>query len=349
VVIAPLAVAAYAIWDRVARYEAYGTIGGCVIPITAPCDGVAKAIHVRKGDSVRQGQLLVTMEDPQLDRELERLRDELRIARATLDAELAKLRWNLQIAGVRGGQGTDELLDLWNVLAQENAAVADVEMQREHSQSLHHGEGARGGNDNAAGGEGLGQRTQTVESNPLRAEPAHRAPTPFRAVEGDLGQLAPALERIQSLRQQIIRKRQELKRCEVRSPTRGTVVGNQRFAGEHVGEADAMLGILQEDSLEAVVYFPQRRADSVRVGERIRLAVGRRDAEVMGIVHRIADRLGPPPPTLCHFYGEDAPLRAVYLRPEIPSGVELGVRLGSLVKVPYRRRSSRTSGADGPP
>jgi multidrug resistance efflux pump len=158
--------------------------------------------------------------------------------------------------------------------------------------------------------------------------------------EMDVSRLNTVLSRIQELQKAILDKKANLERCEIRSPTDGIVIANQRFSGERIAAADALVEILEKDSLEAVVYFPRDRAQQIKLGETVALAVGRHRTPIAGVVCRIEDPAGPPPSSIRRFYQAGQDLKAVHLKPSLPPGAELELRLGSIVKVPNRRRSS---------
>ncbi len=85
--------AVYAVWDSYWRYQAYGTVTGHLIQVSPPWDGVLQYLQVQEGDAVRQGQLLLTVDNTELRQRHAQLGDELRVAQATLEAEAARLKW----------------------------------------------------------------------------------------------------------------------------------------------------------------------------------------------------------------------------------------------------------------
>ena len=58
-----------------------------------PFHGVLKTVLVREGDTVRQDAQLARVVDPEFEQQLARVTDEVRIAEATLQAEIAKVPW----------------------------------------------------------------------------------------------------------------------------------------------------------------------------------------------------------------------------------------------------------------
>src|SRR5581483_565756 len=84
--------AGHEVWSTYFRYEAYGTVTGNTIQVAPPWDGSLRYLHVREGDTVRQGELLLSLDSTELRQRHDRTADELRMAQATLEAEAAKLK-----------------------------------------------------------------------------------------------------------------------------------------------------------------------------------------------------------------------------------------------------------------
>src|SRR5262245_6290656 len=55
--------AGYQVWQAYFRFQAYGTVTGRTVQVSSPWDGVVRYLHVRPGDKVRQGQLLLTLDN----------------------------------------------------------------------------------------------------------------------------------------------------------------------------------------------------------------------------------------------------------------------------------------------
>src|SRR5262249_39436884 len=87
--------AGYQVWTSFFRYRAYGVVTGRVVAVAPPWDGVVHYAVIREGDPVRQGQLLVVVDNLDLRPKAAQLGDEIRIAQATREADRAKLKWQL--------------------------------------------------------------------------------------------------------------------------------------------------------------------------------------------------------------------------------------------------------------
>lgn len=84
IVLATITVLGHLIWDAFFRYQAYGLIVGRVVDVPAAHGGFVKVLHVREGDIVVPGQLLVTLINLELSQRLDRVSDELKIATYTM-------------------------------------------------------------------------------------------------------------------------------------------------------------------------------------------------------------------------------------------------------------------------
>ena len=91
--VAACAYAGYQVWDNFFRYSAYGTVTGKIVELSPPWEGDLAFLHIREGDRVRQGDVLVTMENHDLRQRQEQVVDELRLAQATLEADAVRLKW----------------------------------------------------------------------------------------------------------------------------------------------------------------------------------------------------------------------------------------------------------------
>ncbi len=59
-------VGVHRVWTAFFRYHAYGVVVGREIDISAPWQGQIKYMHVEENQTIRQGDLLATIEDPAL-------------------------------------------------------------------------------------------------------------------------------------------------------------------------------------------------------------------------------------------------------------------------------------------
>jgi len=72
----------YAIWSSLFQFQSYGVIEGRVISVSAPWDGSVHNWQVRDGEEVTQGQVLAVIKNIDMDHELEKFADELKMNQA---------------------------------------------------------------------------------------------------------------------------------------------------------------------------------------------------------------------------------------------------------------------------
>src|SRR5579884_2898762 len=73
---------AYTVWGSFLRYQAYGTVTGHLIQVSPAWEGDLRYLLVRESDTVRQGQLLFSVDNIELRQRHAQLGDELRIAQS---------------------------------------------------------------------------------------------------------------------------------------------------------------------------------------------------------------------------------------------------------------------------
>ena len=145
--------------------------------------------------------------------------------------------------------------------------------------------------------------------------------------------LRPQLIRIETLQAEISRLRDiTLAGAEVRAPVPGRVVKWHRFTGEFAAVADVVAEILEEGSLEAVVYVPQHEAQSLQSGDEVVVVVAPNRQPVRCQVVRLGDQYEEAPDNLRRYYRHHEKMLPVYLRPGY--GETAFARIGCEVKLP---------------
>ena len=128
----------YELWQTFWRYEAFGTVVGRSIGIFGPWDGVVRYVHVTEGQSIRQGQLLVTLDNTELRRELERNEGELKLAQADFEAASSRLQWqSSQQRDIYQESVADYYKALADLMADE-AKLGEAKVQHERIDGLHY-------------------------------------------------------------------------------------------------------------------------------------------------------------------------------------------------------------------
>ncbi len=330
-----LAVIGLMIWSSFFRFQAYGLVSGRVIRVSPTWEGVVKSIHVREGELVTQGQLLMTIDNVELRRRMDLLGDELRIAQAGVEAELARLQWESHTRRDHRQEALADYYKLWGEHLREESTLAELTVRRQQAvQFLEHGSISQD-EFNAIDYAQAGQKAKVEKLAIAVAELKRRVEEGTQRDEATPPQLKPALARIETLRRQITDVREQLERGDLVAPVVGRVVGRRFFAGERVQPTDTAIEILEEGSLEPVVYLPQNAADDLQVGEHLDIVADSHPDPIRCEVVRLGEKLEAPPESLRHFYRREQRVLPVYLRLPSSASDELAIRLGSEIKLPH--------------
>ena len=117
------------VWNSFLGVAAYGTVTGDTLRVTSPWAGFVHELTVQEGQSVKKGQLLATMHSLDLERQLGQIEDELRVERARLDGEKARLRWASQSHAA-------EYFELWGALLKNKEDLSRIRNDLERAQSV---------------------------------------------------------------------------------------------------------------------------------------------------------------------------------------------------------------------
>jgi multidrug resistance efflux pump len=334
------------VWDAYFRYQAYGTVTGRTLELTPMWDGVVRSIHVREGEEVRQGQLLVSMESLEYKHRYAQLGDDLRVAQATLDGEVAKLKWQaaLHLDQGKGAQALyyeahGELLREQARLEQLNASLRRAEQSlaqravapEDYDQIRY----ARQGQERK-----IAQLKKSVEDLRQRMEQG-RSLRPDKGGSGDSiaehggDHLKPFLARIEALHAERERVQEQMEQGEIRAPANGVVLKVAHFAGERCKSGDLLVKLLEESSLEIVLYVPQQAGDQFPNGATVDLQVEPMSRPLSGTVVRCGATLEPAPEHLKRHYSEGQRLLPVYVRPGEEAERWLALRVGATARLPY--------------
>jgi len=324
------------VWNTFFRYAAYGVLEGRVLDVAAPSDGVVVGLHVREGDRVEPGQLLVSLQNLNLEHQIARHHDALRVAQAELSAEIAKIQLGTDALGDRAQKALAEYYELWATLRREEFQLEDhaVELRRveELRQQRHGGvsdaEWSRRQFEHAGQSAKVEKLRIAVEELRRRSE-IHQTAAPRR-----LAQLEPITARIESLQAEAGRLREQLVRTQICAPVGGVVIQQHRFTGEHAKTGEALLRVLEAGTVEAVLYVPQRNAARWCIGDDVDVVVAPVPGRVSCRVVRISPRLEAPPTSVERYYRSREHLLAVHLRPSLGPQGPPAFWLGAEVSLP---------------
>lgn len=329
---------AHYVWDWQFRYEAHGVVQGHVIEVSPPWDGNVSAMHVREGDSVRQGELLITFENTQHQQQLARVQDELKLAQAKLEAQISQLRWQSQLRGDRNQKALSEYYESWGeLLAQRSQlaqAKADLERleatQRKNSLAVSQKELEH------ARYRVAGQQAK-VDKLELAVDQLKKRVEVYEQFQDDAtAQMRPEILHIENLQAELKRLREILQQGHLRSPVNGTVAKVHRFAGDYAKVAQPVIEIVEDNSLEPVLYLPQDRADKWHVGDDVKVQITPGQHKVACRVARLGEQMEPAPSNIERYYRKGERLLPIFLEPQRDAGDKPRIYLGSEIKLDQR-------------
>lgn len=333
------------VWHSFYRYQAHGVVVGRLIEVSPVWDGSLRYISVKEGDNVRQGQVLVVVDNIELRQKHARACDELRTAQAQLDAETARLKWQLAF-GLDQSQGSTVLYrELLGTLVREEANLANARQKLRRAEQTNH---VRASAQEELfqfryDVQGLEQRIARIKEGLEELKKRSEQAGKLMKSDGDLAkglhdagadQLKPFLAKISALQAERDRFQELLDAGEVRAPTNGVVTRIRRFPGEQCKSGETVLTLLEEGSLEVVLYVPQNTSDGYRPGDAIIVDVPPWDSAIDCAVSRLGNLMEPAPESIKRNYSEGQRLLPVFLKPRDESSSWPGLRVGNAVKLP---------------
>jgi multidrug resistance efflux pump len=346
ILVAICAYATYQVWGAYFRYRAYGTVSGRVIELSPPWEGVVRSIHVQEGERVRQGQLLVSVDNLELSQRFERLGDELKIAQANLEAEVAKLKWQVAF-NIDHGQGAlATYYETAGKLLQEQAKLDELSSMLPRAKILaaHKAVPQQELDQIVFQQQGLEQKIAKLKESLLELK--KRADLARVLLEKGAGlsqgqsddgyeQLKPSLAHIEALHADRARIQKRLAQSQLCAPANGLVVKIHHFAGENCKASEPLLSVLEDGSLQVVLYLPQQGSTSFAVGEEINVLVEPHAQLLICAVARLGDRYEAAPENIKRHFHADQKLLPIYLQPKDEPARWVALRIGGVVKLPY--------------
>ncbi|MCA9263755.1 MAG: HlyD family efflux transporter periplasmic adaptor subunit [Planctomycetales bacterium] len=328
---------AFGLWNEFLRYVAYGHIAGDVVDVAAPWEGTIVALHVEDGEHVRQGQLLATLENTELKLRLGKLQDEIALARASFDLRVAELKADERDRAESALRVHVDYFELLSRYRQENSREESLRAAYERMLMLSDDHVvARGDVEDARyAWEGQAARVTELKTavEKMKAGLARVSWAPH-----DQEQLQSESRRLQVLVEEWERLAQHEKMGQVRAPVSGRVMSRHQLAGEYVDASTCILALLTDGTLRAELYFRQRHAATLAVGQRINVAIRPYHKPMPFVFQRLDDETAPAPPSLRRFYRADARMVVAHAVPASDLSIDTqgdnAVWLGAEVQVP---------------
>ena len=319
------------VWDSFLGVAAYGTVTGDTLRVTAPWAGFVHKLEVEEGQTVRKGQLLATMHSLDLERQLAQLDDELRVERARLDGEKARLRWDSQSHAA-------EYFELWGALLKNKEDLSRLRNDLERAQSVRDKSIIPQQEMDRLIFAEAGQREMVEKMSQALNELRHRVeekPTDEQTASNDgrsLEQLRPILARIDALEASRSRLLENLEEGRLLAPVDGVVVRCDQAAGQSLGQLETVIELVDSDSLMATLYVQQNDSHSLTPGTRVTVTVEPLSQPVACRVVRSRERFESAPESVERYYRKGEPLLPVVLQPEVGERDRGIMRHGAIVR-----------------
>lgn len=344
------ALAVYTTWDAFFHFQAFGVMTGRDIDVPPPWEGVAQYTYVREGDRVTQGQLLMIVENLEMRQRLAQLSDELRMARANVSAETARLKWQAAFSMDNTRGSLVNYYEMLGQFLQGQSKLEELKRELRRAEILY-----KAGKNVAISQEELEQRRFAKEGQEqlvakLREGVAELKKRAEQAdvlwkKEADLGKglaesghehIQPLLAKIATLEAEQERLQARLEQGKIRAPVNGIVVKTHRYAGEYCKPSDPVVTLIEEGSLEVVLYMPQKAAELLTIDEEIDVVVDPYAQKLRCTVARFGDQYEIPPGNLERHYWSKEKLLPVYMRPSGGVPERMAMHVGTVVKLPYQ-------------
>ena len=326
---------AFRAWDSFFHYTAFGVIEGRTVDVPAPVAGLVRYVHVREGDQVRQGDLLLTLDQHDLELRIGRLDDQLRMAQAKLDAEMSATQWRVAQYMLEFHKASGEYSDKWAEVRERQIRWRRAQQSRTRIAGMVEKKTATLDELEAAVADEHAQRDRLETLVEGLVSWQKRSQIAELQTQASLDVMQPLLAEMRNLESEQARLHQELARGQVRSPVNGTVLTRHRFTGEGADYLQTMFTILEENSLEIVLYVPQQRIDEFETHQTVEVALPPFQDHVVCRVARLGDENVSPPSQLQRYYAHQAKLLPIHLSPAAGRLEHPRVQLGAVVQLPF--------------
>ena len=323
------------VWDSLLRYQAYGIVTGKIVEISAPIDGILQSVHVREGDDIRQDSRLALVSDLQYQQQLERVADELKIAEASLHAEIAKVQWQSK---VQDTEMTRSLADFHEGVGQVHETKGQLGVIRnelERTKVLIENKAAR---ETDLKTQSIQEHAQTEKLASIQSALQvlkERAETAANIPRLGEEQVAPLVAKVNMLLNETERIRQWIALGDLRAPINGKVLYRHHPAGECVKSREPLFSVMEDASLEIELYLPQNMTNEFKEGDVIRLKIEPFTELVPCTVTSIGSEHRQPPSNIEVFYRKDVKLLPVRVRPPASFAKDKRMSVGAVAKLPH--------------
>ena len=286
---------------------------------------------------MRQDARLATVFDLEYEQRLARVADELKVAEAALNAEIAKVQWESHVQDTEMTRSLADFYEGAGTVHQESGALGVIrnDLARTHalvqSKAANDQELQKQTIQEEAQTEKLAAVQQALEVLKLRAEAAAAAAVPRLGSE----QVGPLVARVDMLLNETQRIREWIAQGDLRAPVNGRVLHRHHPAGECIKSHDPLFSMMEESSLEIEMFLPQEMTADFSVGDTMQLRIEPFAELVPCTVTGIGSEHRQPPENIEVFYRKAVKLLPDRVRPAPGFAADRRMSVGAVAKLPH--------------
>lgn len=325
----------FTVWESLLRYQAYGVVTGRIISVSAPVDGILKYVHVREGDEVRQDGRLATVFDLEYEQRLARVADELKIAEAALNAEIAKVQWDSHVQETEMTRSLADFYEGAGTVHAESGALGVIRNELARTHALVETKAAKERD--------LAQQTIQEEAQTDKLAAVQQALLVLKeraeaaAAVPRLGseQVGPLVAKVDMLLNETQRIREWIAQGDLRAPVNGRILHRHHPAGECIKSHEPLFSVMEEASLEIEMFLPQEMTADYQVGDTMQLNIEPFDELVPCTVTGIGSEHRQPPENIEVFYRKAVKLLPIRVQPAPEFAADRRMSVGAVAKLPH--------------
>lgn len=322
----------YSVFSTFFQVQSYGIIEGRLIAVSAPWDGTVSHWMVRDGDVITQGQIIARLTNLEMEHDLASKGDELKLTQAQLESEMSKIQFNVRGFNERTKKAAAEYLQASGELAAENSRLDEYLQDVRRAKRL-----IKSNNISRSAYEKtlyqyVGQQRKVTKLEQAVEVLKTRSDMAEEEVENGSPQLKPLLARIEKIQSEITRLRQLIDLGHLRAPCSGRITKRHSLTGESSLLGETVVEILEDNSIEAVLYVPQGYTDRYEVGNEVEIHLEPYDKPMVCVVDRFGERYESAPESIMRFYSHKQYLLPIYLKPLPEYKQWMAIRVHGTVK-----------------
>lgn len=274
--------------DQAPPNQLQGYVEGDFVYIASPLAGQLSTLNVQRGDHVKPGMVLLTLESE--------------AQRAALDeAQWEVSQAQSKLADLQKGKRPPELASIEAQLEIAKAAMSFSESEYARLLKLAQS--------------GAASRQDLDRSKSLYEQDRHRvAQLQADVTTAQLGarsdQIAAAEAAVQAKQAALEKAQWDLSQKSQAAPQEGVVQDTLYRQGEWVGAGRPVVVLLPPQNIKVRAFVPQQRLDAIHLGDTVQVAVDGRSQRISGKVRFISPRAEYTPPVI---YSRESRSKLVFM------------------------------------